>query len=319
MHLRFKDLTSGYVELVNIVLHTGREVSPRGQRTLEIGPVTLEVCDPLRAVPLGVGRDVSLALGAAESCHLIGGVSDAAQLVSITKNMRAFVEGDRLRGAYGPRLHSQWPRVVETLARDRDSRQAGAVIWRSRDIATPSVDVPCTVELHFWIRDDRLNAHAFMRSNDIFWGIPYDCWAFVNAQVAIAKALHVEVGTYFHTAVSLHAYVDRDAEKLASLHWPTEDVVVPMLAIGLEDVSGDTPAARWQRIAQRAASIALDEDVDDMPRSFSWYRDQLANHVTVGDTKFCALCRYALPLGHFSRHDPDAFCDRCEEIAERAR
>lgn len=318
--IELADLRGGYVEVVRKILREGCEVSPRGQRTLEIGPVTLAVADPRLAVPVGVGRRLNLAIGAAESCHLIGGTSDAAMMASITKNFEPFVEGDRLRGAYGPRLHSQWPRVLARLEADQSTRQAGAVVWRARDLAEPTADLPCTVHLQFWVRDRRLHAHVLMRSNDVFWGLPYDAWMFCNAQLAVAGALQLRVGTYYHTAISLHAYVDRDAEALAVLHdWDGTDGP-PMLADFIS--LGNTPAERWERIAILARSACGTPGYEDFATGGTpakWYQEVLLRHWTLMGV-FCPSCRYVLPEDHFvGSRFVSKLCRPCAKRAEAAR
>jgi len=295
------DLQVGYKDIVDRIMNYGKFTSPRGQRTLEIGPVTIAIMDPRRCVPLGTGRKLNLAIGAAESCQLVGGVSDAAQMVSITKNFAQFVEDGRLRGAYGPRVHGQFPRVVELLKRDPDSRQAGVVIWRPDELAVPSADVPCTVELHFQLRGGRLNMFVTMRSNDVFWGLPYDAWMFSSAMHAVAWALGAEVGTYYHTALSLHAY-ERDADKLALIRdFDASEAVaaVPMLTDGMSPPSAAPWLAwdlvsLWARIAclsfSRAVLDRIRDEHDVMPVGVRWYYEALAPHASGGF--LCPRCRY---------------------------
>lgn len=292
--------SGGYGEIVQRVLNYGEVVSPRGQKTLEIGPATIVVRDPRRVVPLGQNRKLNMAIGAAESCHLLGGVSDAAQMVSVTKNFEQFVEDGRLRGAYGPRTYSQFPRVAELLRRDPDTRQAGVVLWREPELASLSRDVPCTVELHFAVRRGRLNMYTTMRSNDVFWGVPYDFWMFSNVLHAMAYATGYPVGLYVHTALSLHVYVDRDMGKINDLK--TYDAragdvqEVPMLVddfepLGPEDVHASKFV--WGRIANVARAACLTGPVTELLPSAAWYARRLAPHFSYG--MLCWKCRYVMP------------------------
>ena len=288
------DLQQGYVDLVGRILETGDEVSPRGQRTLERSPALLWIKDPRRVVPVGVGRKLNLAIGAAESCHLLGGFSDAAQLVSATKNFAQFVEQGKLRGAYGPRTYSQAPLVLDRLASDRDTRQASLVIARPTDLETPTKDLPCTREIAFTVREQRLNMHVTMRSNDVFWGLPYDAWMFSNLQHAIAYCLDLPVGNYFHSAYSLHAYVDRDGDALAALH-PYDGVSAPPPML-VDDLPREgEPRVRWRRVlnAARVAAGHAGIGPEACPETWAsvrWYRKTLEPHATGG--KLCGQCRY---------------------------
>lgn len=299
MHtITVKNLRGGYLDVIDYVLSNGKAVSPRGVKTLEITPATIVVLDPSDVVPLGVNRKPNLAIGAAESCHLVGGISDAEQMVKVTKNFAVFVEEGRLRGAYGPRTREQFPRVADLLKADPDSRQAGAVIWKPDELATPSKDVPCTVLLHFKIRDGKLNMYATMRSNDVFWGLCYDAWMFANVQRTLAWALEIPVGTYYHTALSLHAYVDRDRDKFEALGSEHAQIDrVPMIADDLPPPRGFSAGSAWRLAALWARAACLKGEYDprkgDLPASVAWYAEKLKPYLTDGD--LCTECGYVTP------------------------
>jgi len=67
-------------------------------------------------------------------------------------------------------------------------------------------DSPCTTTLQFFVRDQRVHAVVYMRSNDVIWGLPYDVFVFSVLQEMLACDLGCEVGTYTHIAGSLHLY-----------------------------------------------------------------------------------------------------------------
>jgi hypothetical protein len=74
------------------------------------------------------------------------------------------------------------------------------------DLTYHSKDVPCTCLLQYFIRDGKLNAVTYMRSNDIILGTAYDVFVFTMLQEYIANALGVDMGAYTHVAGSLHIY-----------------------------------------------------------------------------------------------------------------
>ena len=47
---------------------------------------------------------------------------------------------------------------------------------------------------------------VYMRSNDIWMGLPYDVFSFTCMQILLAFKLGVGIGTYTHHAASLHLY-----------------------------------------------------------------------------------------------------------------
>lgn len=130
-------------------------------------------------------------------------------------------DGVTCNSAYGylmQKAHGfdQIEKVISILEKDPNSRRAKI------NINTPNVNVdttkdePCTMSLHFMIRKGHLNCTAVMRSNDIWFGFPYDVAFFTELQKYIARRLNIKYGWYTHFAVSLHVY-ERDEEKLAKI------------------------------------------------------------------------------------------------------
>lgn len=53
---------------------------------------------------------------------------------------------------------------------------------------------------------------TYMRSNDLWFGFPYDVFQFTCMQILMSMELELELGTYTHIAGSLHLY-ERDYRK----------------------------------------------------------------------------------------------------------
>lgn len=114
-------------------------------------------------------------------------------------------------GGYGPRIFGQIDQiqsVIELLRERPTSRRAVIQIFDKTDIATatPRKEIPCTIALQFFVRDEKLAAIATMRSNDAYWGLPHDVFCFTMLQEIIARSLGYDVGPYRHFAGSLHIY-----------------------------------------------------------------------------------------------------------------
>lgn len=326
MRFEIEDIDAGYIELRDAVLAEGREVRPRGMRTLEIPNAQIKLTNPLRPAPTGVGRGLNPKIGAAEAAHLIGGFSDAVQLVNCAKNFGMFVEEDgRLKGAYGPRMYqqdgsygprtaSQWDRVIETLVNDPDSRQAGVVIWRPWELEVPSKDVPCTVCLFFEIRDGLLEMSTTMRSQDLVWGTPYDLMMFTAVQRAMAHALGIPPGPYYHSAMSLHIYVDRDGEDIAEWELgrdPEFEQPTPYRQ-AYYDRAGRRPDKIWGKIQHDMRLICGVTDARKKHNELNyiqheWYRDVLEG--TQSGNRLCKRCRYVLEENSFGQDR--GHCRKC--------
>lgn len=100
--------------------------------------------------------------------------------------------------------------VIRLLKLSPSTRQAIISLWNPGDLIHAIIghhkDLPCTICLQFLLRDDRLHMVVFMRSNDVWLGLPNDIYCFTCIQRLIADALDVGYGTYTHCVGSLHIY-----------------------------------------------------------------------------------------------------------------
>lgn len=218
---------SGLHDTARYVMERGEEVSPRGQLTKEVRGFTLRLADPTDSLLNSKVRpQFSPGIAAAEAAQLIGGVSDPALMVRIAPSFANFQNGGAFLGAYGPRIRTQLPQLINVLKKDESSRQALLQIWRPQDDlwADGAKDIPCTTSLQFLIRNSKLNLHTYMRSNDVWWGLSYDAFQFTQLQQTVANVLSIEVGEYVHTAGSMHIY-ERDFAKIDSIAHPSSDLV----------------------------------------------------------------------------------------------
>lgn len=199
------------VKIAQAALSGGREVAPRGFKTKELRPGIVTVTNPRDALPTGIGREkLNPAIGAAEALQLISGTSYPDLMVRIASKFADFINPAtrKFDGAYGPRVGEQLPHVLERLWKDPDTRQAIVTIYAPEDTSArpQSLDYPCTLNLHFLIRDGALCLHTNMRSNDIWLGWPYDLFQFTQLQCSVANALGLPIGNYVHVSNSLHMY-----------------------------------------------------------------------------------------------------------------
>ena len=125
---------------------------------------------------------------------------------------RKYSEDDgTIYGGYGPRLfnmrgNDQIENVFKLLEKKSSSRRAVIQLYNAEDIADEYEDIPCTCTLQFINREKRLHMFTSMRSNDAFWGLPHDIFAFTMRQEVMARSLSIEIGTYSHAVGSLHLY-----------------------------------------------------------------------------------------------------------------
>lgn len=103
----------------------------------------------------------------------------------------------------------QW--VVDSLKKDKNTRQAIAFLNQPKYQFEGNKDFVCTMYLNFSIRHDKLDMKVQMRSNDIFYGLTFDApfFAFVHQHVYLwLKSTYpeLELGTYHHYADNIHFY-----------------------------------------------------------------------------------------------------------------
>ncbi len=120
-------------------------------------------------------------------------------------------DGESIYGGYGPRLYNyrdtnQVQNIINLLTKKPSSRRAVVQLFGAEDLANSHLEIPCTCTLQFFIRDNSLHLVTYMRSNDCYWGLPHDIFAFTMLQEIIARTLNVKLGTYKHSVGSLHLY-----------------------------------------------------------------------------------------------------------------
>lgn len=184
----------------------------------EILNAVICIKDPTRNIVSNPIRHLPMRYAVGELMWYLSGsnmTDDIAKFSPVWRNLSD--DGVHANSAYGYRIFEkygfdQMQYVIDTLTRDPLSRQAVIHIKDPVDYGEhPTKDVPCTVCLQFLIRHNKLHMTVYMRSNDIWMGLPYDVFSFTCIQILLAFKLGVDIGTYTHHAASLHLY-KRDYE-----------------------------------------------------------------------------------------------------------
>lgn len=270
-------LRDAYATICQNVIKTGHVTKPRGYETREVLGVTMVFQDLHQAIPVGTGRNLNPAIGAAEALLLCGGISDPTLLCNVSSQFKKFLDGGILHGSYGPRVRPQLPKAVERLSKDPDSRQAFISIWDGLYDADNTRDLPCTVSFNFHIRDERLIMHSHMRSQDVFLGLPYDVFFFGQLGMTVAKALDLDpVETQLvHTVDSLHAYA-RNFDAIEELEPYSEGLVTDAEKDAVHGPLGFGDRGNTIETAMiKARDIHAGDLECDMNESEQWYVRQL--------------------------------------------
>ena len=225
----YSNFTEVYVDLCKQIRDNTQHVSsPRGMKIKENLGVQFRIMNPRDRLPRVAARNFSLAYFVAETLWYLN-ADDSTEWISYYAPFWSNISDNNktANSAYGARIFKthprigngnivQWDYVKEELRKDPDSRRAVIHIRTPSDSIIESKDVPCTLSLQFFIRENKLHLHVSMRSSDIILGLAYDVPAFTTIQEILANELGVELGEYVHTSNSLHCY-ERDFEMLDAI------------------------------------------------------------------------------------------------------
>lgn len=211
-----------------LLKHPEYEVSPRGSKIREIIAPTLILMDPRSRLIYNPARKANYGFAVGEFLWYMRGSNDLESISYYNKRMKNYSDdGKRVNSAYGYLMNTGWNksgrapfsqfvRAMETLIQDPDSRRSVIQIHQPWHQADPeSKDVPCTLSMQFFVRQNMLHLHVNMRSNDVIWGLTNDLFSFTLFQELALLVLkewepekfkNLRLGHYYHTAGSLHLY-----------------------------------------------------------------------------------------------------------------
>ena len=239
----YQSFTECYYDLIDELTNRYEyESAPRGMSIRESLAVQFEITNPRDRLLYVPERKFSLSYMIAELVWYFSGNNTTAWIANYSKFWANLSDdGETANSGYGARLFrphprladgklNQWDYVVEELRRDHDSRRAVMHIRTPWDSLPEyaSKDVPCTLTLQFFIREEKLHMIASMRSSDIIRGIAYDVPFFTMLQEALALELGVGLGTYRHISGSLHVYERhyKMCEKILSgVQWGEDKII----------------------------------------------------------------------------------------------
>lgn len=218
INIEGRSAEQGYLDLLNLAVtseipFTSSRVAP----VRDLGPATIEIASDSSRIFSLKERGFNPVFAFVEASWLLDGSQEILPLKKILKNFGEFSDdGETLNGAYGYRMRKtdgvdQLAIARNELKLNPDSRRIVISLWNSSDLGDPGKDVPCNTHVYLKIRCGKLDITVCNRSNDLWWGIPYNIFIFRALQLKLAYDLDIEVGTQVHFTDSLHLY-QRDEE-----------------------------------------------------------------------------------------------------------
>lgn len=210
-----------YQIILDELLTSGKNNDSRNGMTIELIHRDFVLKNPRRRLVTFPKRLVNPGFRIYESLWILTGSNDIESIKWYNSHMDDYSDDHIiLYGAYGDRLGlhqnnqsiNQLTSIYHKLRMHPDDRQCVAVIFKPEDLISESKDIPCNILIHFMIRDEKLHAFVFCRSQDMWLGFPYDIYNFTLIQEILAGWLNIEVGEYYLHVASLHLY-ERNIDK----------------------------------------------------------------------------------------------------------
>ena len=216
-----------YIELFQEVLSLGRIITNRREvRLKEIRNAHI-VIDPRN--PYAFCRNLSLSYLVGELLFYVRAKNKLGFIAPYSKFWnKVSDDGINLNSCYGeylfaedtPAMLNQFSYCRNELMNNKDTKKAVMTIYDHKKHSKVTNDNPCTMYLQFWIRNNKLEMDVHMRSNDLWYGLPYDVPFFSFVMIGMyyelkRKYKNLTLGPYNHFAGSLHLY-EKDWGKWSS-------------------------------------------------------------------------------------------------------
>ncbi len=206
--------------LKDLIISPKYETRPRDLKIKENTNVSLVLNNPLSCLYSNEIRSSQKKYIAAELLWYFMGRRDVTFIKKYAKFWETIQNEDgTVNSSYGYLLFSkknrfgdtQYEWALNSLLKDKDSRQAVIHFNLPEHQYKTNKDFVCTMYGIFQIRDNKLNFTVSMRSNDVIWGLPTDIAFFAILQSQMLNHLRreyldLEMGTYTHIVNSFHIY-----------------------------------------------------------------------------------------------------------------
>lgn len=197
--------------LLEMITTKGDVVASERGMTVEVEDVVLGLDNPRDRIAIEPWRKMNLGFAITDALSFIVGDNLLAPLAQFVPSFSRFsTNGRTIDGSYGSRIHmcNQLENVIDLLKKNAMTRRAVISIYSGPAdlLGAGGLNTPCTLNLHFLVRDGKLNLKAMMRSNDAYLGLPNDVVTFTMLQEFVSIKTDIPLGSYTHFASSLHVY-----------------------------------------------------------------------------------------------------------------
>ena len=123
-------------------------------------------------------------------------------------------------GDLGPVYGAQWrswrtnnktvdqiTEVIEEIKCNPKSRRLMVSAWNVGEISNMAL-APCHALFQFYVADGKLSCQLYLRSADIFLGVPFNIASYALLLMMIAKVTKLNLGEFIHTFGDAHLYLN---------------------------------------------------------------------------------------------------------------
>ncbi len=220
-------------------------------------------------LPVAGNRRYWPRVAAAETAWQFMGTQDPEWIISkAPKVWSDFVEDGKLKAAYGYRWRKHFGRdqlamAIYELSGNPTNRQLFISAWDPSTDGLGGADqpknIPCPVGFTLSRIENKIHCSVFIRSSDVFVGLPYDVMGYALTLDAIAASCNCAPGTLHFTLAHPHSYAPHNEAIYDCIYglqkqWTTP--VEPNLpGWSVEEIvdSPDTYVAHVKRLADRVS------------------------------------------------------------------
>ena len=217
-----KNFSTVFKDKLDLIERENNSADPRGLKVKEQIFGSMEI-DPLQPIANFKSRPFNWKYFAGELAWYLKKDRDVNYIGNFSNFWSTLTNpnSNEINSNYGSLVfNEQLEWVVDSLVKDKNSRQAIAFFNRPDFQFEGNKDFVCTMYANFFIRDNKLHMKIQMRSNDMFYGLTFDApfFSFLHQTVyhlvwsermkngGNANDEVLELGSYFHFADNLHFY-----------------------------------------------------------------------------------------------------------------
>ena len=110
----------------------------------------------------------------------------------------------------------QMSRLIQGLRTNPESRRHIVSAWNPADVDDMALP-PCHCLFQFYVADGRLSCQLYLRSADVFLGVPFNIASYALLTLMVAQVVGLAPGDFVHTLGDAHLYLNHQDQAALQL------------------------------------------------------------------------------------------------------